>query len=105
MEQQYQPLPKPYKTGIVCGIPYVKQLLRPGLKELIDLMAKFKGCYIGDTDTGAWLYIDGNPTIRVNNDFLDDLKLILARDVKTYHDIVEYRLSPERYKEILIYYL
>ena len=58
------PLPKPYKTGILFGIPVVLKLLHPKIQELVNTMAKLKGSYIGIVDRDAKLYIDNqNPDI------------------------------------------
>lgn len=105
--KRLSPLPKPHKTGTHAGILIVKQLLRPSVKELIDLMNRTDRCYVGVTvdDNVGWLFIDDQPVIKVAALALPDILTVLADDVKEYHDIAEYRLLPERYKQILTYYI
>ena len=103
--EELSPLPKPYKTRREAGIPIVKTLLHPALKQLVDVMNIYKGCYVGTHDNVCFLYINDKPAFKIDSQYLNDLKIILADDVREYSDITEYRLSPERYRQILIYYL
>lgn len=104
---ELSPLPKPYKTGKMAGISIVKQLLKPCVKEFIDMMHKTKRCYVGITvgDKTGWFFVDDQPIIKVDPMALPDIIIILLDDVREYHDLTEYRLLPERYKQILTYYI
>jgi len=95
---------KPYKTGKFHGIPIVKELLNPSVKWIIDLMIRCKGCYVGISAKGSHLYIDNHPSLTIDPNHIEDLKTVLD-DVREYADLTEYRLTPERYKEILTYYI
>jgi len=99
------PLPPPYKTFSEFGMSFVKVLLDPAIKSLIDKMRLFKGCYVGVSNQGlTHLYIDNQPSFVISSKYLSDIKILLADDVKEYHDITEYRLSESRFQEIMIYY-
>lgn len=98
------PLPKPYKTGIKHGVPIVKQLLHPAVKEIVDIMHQNKGCYICVEPGNARLLIDDNPQFKIAPEHLDDIGIVL-NDQRHYESLSEYRLTEERYKEILAYYI
>ena len=104
IEKEYFPLPKPYKTGTELGMPIVKVLLRPEIKELVDKMRLFKGSYIGVAENEASFFINDNPVFNINRFYVEDIKTVFADDVKEYDYITEYRLSEDRFKQIMIYY-
>jgi hypothetical protein len=94
----------PYSTGTMVGVTYVKKLLHPKVKQLFDVMSKTKNCYIGISENTAQLFIDDQPIIKIETEFIEQVKLMLNDDVKEYNEMTEYRLSIQRKRDILIYY-
>lgn len=94
-------LPKPYSVGTYYGMPIVKNLLHPGVKDFIDQLSK--GGYVGVTCEGAYYFIDGNPVIKIHPDYIKDIEQC-CDDERNYQEISEYRITPERMKQILSWY-
>lgn len=88
----------------MVGIHYIKTLLHPGLKQIIDIMIVNRKSYIGISGTTGKLFIDNQPVVSIKETFVEDIKTLLADDARDYEEMIEYRLTEQRKKEILTYY-